>query len=410
MAQSIYAPIQTGNLSEIAAAPFRERERQVMTRIANAEKATEQTGIYDVSTSGLAPNMQAIAQPWIESIKKNMTEGFYANDNQRVNEARRQAQELKTLVDSGKLATMAATESMIYGEKNMWRGVSVDEKSAKELYSDHTQKPFNIQFTAEGYPLVVREDGSLGSPLEISNLKPQNYFMVTEAAKLGKNMNPVNYVGTYSDLFINAKDAKEAVSIITERVNEDLKLGTISDEDYIMAGLLANKYRGKTIEELGETTYIEDMNKIKNDPALAETKEKYKSEYVNNSVTYATQVWESNRDATAKRVTPATPKAAKFTKRDTTIELPDGKSSQATQYTFAEALSIGAKKFINFYQTPDGQWYGFSVTNKQKGSKTFSEQELLKLNNFEADKVVASLEIKGASKVNNTASRLLNRK
>ena len=118
MAQTIYAPIQTGSLSEIAAAPFRERERQVMTRIANAEKATDQTGIYDVSTSGLAPNMQAVAQPWIESIKKNMTEGFYANDNQRVNEARRQAQELKTFVESGKLSTMAANESALYGEKN----------------------------------------------------------------------------------------------------------------------------------------------------------------------------------------------------------------------------------------------------------------------------------------------------
>ena len=40
MAQTIYAPIQTASLSEIAAAPFRERERQVMSRIANAEKAT----------------------------------------------------------------------------------------------------------------------------------------------------------------------------------------------------------------------------------------------------------------------------------------------------------------------------------------------------------------------------------
>ena len=410
MAQTIYAPIQTGNLSEIAAAPFRERERQVMTRIANAEKATEQTGIYDVNTSGLAPNMQAIAQPWIESIKKNMTEGFYANDTQRVNVARRQAQELQTFLESGKLATRAATESMIYGEKNLWRGVSLDEKEAKELYSDQTQKPFNIQYDPSGYPLFVNSTGGLESPLGISSLNPQNYFMVTEAAKLGKNMNPVNYVETYSDLFINAKDAKEAVSIITERVNEDLKLGTIPDDDYIMAGLLANKYRGKTIEELGQTTYIEDMNKIKNDPALAEIKEKYKSEYVNNSVAYATQVWESNQAAAARRVTPATPKAAKFNKRATTIDLGDGKSSPATQYTLTEPLSIGAKKFFNFYQTQDGQWYGFSVTNKQAGSKTFSEQEILKLNNFETDKVIATLEIKGASKVNNTASRLLNRK
>ena len=407
MAQTIYAPIQTGNLSEIAAAPFRAREREVMSRIANAEKATEQTGIYDVSTSGLAPNMLAIAQPWIEAIKNNMTEGFYANDTQRVNVARRNAQELQTFLESGKLATRAATESMIYGEKNLWRGVSVDEKEAKELYSEQTQKPFNIQYDPSGYPLVVNSTGGLESPLGISNLKPQNYFMVTEAAKLGKNMNSNNYIEQYTDLYAPAKNKNEVASIITERFNEDLKVGEVSAQDIVMAGLLRNKYKGMTPEQLGQSKIVDEMNIIVNNPELFE---KYKSEYVNSTIAYGIQVWESNQAAAAKRVTPATPKAAKFNERATTIDLGDGKSLPATQYTLTEPLSIGAKKFFNFYQTQDGQWYGFSVTNKQAGSKTFSEQEILKLNNFETDKVIATLKIKGASKVNNTASRLLNRK
>jgi hypothetical protein len=92
MAQTIYAPIVTGNLSEIAAAPFKQNEARVMTRIANADKAVQESGIYDVSTAGLAPNMQEVAKPWIESIKKNMSDGIYSNDQQKVNEARRQAQ------------------------------------------------------------------------------------------------------------------------------------------------------------------------------------------------------------------------------------------------------------------------------------------------------------------------------
>jgi len=407
MAQSIYAPIQTGNLSEIAAAPFRERERQVMSRIANAEKATEQTGIYDVTTSGLAPNMQAIAQPWIESIKKNMTEGFYANDNQRVNEARRQAQELKSFVESGKLSTQSANESALYGEKNMWRGLSVDEQTGKQLYSDYTQKPFNTQYDANGYPLVVKDDGSLSSPLGISNLSPQNYLIFTQEIDWGKNIDPKAYVNNYSDFIVNAKSEKDAVAIITKQYNEDKKLGRIKPDDIGVSYLLNKDYLGIRPEEIGQSKIIEEKDIVVNDPELFADADDY---YLNNAIDAGLVNYRSAQAAAAKRVTPATPKDAKFTKRDTTIELPDGKSSPATQYTLPDALVIGANKYINFYQTPDGQWWGFSSTAKQVGSKTSVVKELLKLSNLEADKVVATLEIKGGSKVNNTASRLLNRK
>lgn len=406
MAQTIYAPIQTGNLSEIAASPFRERERQVMTRIANAEKATEQTGIYDVNTSGLAPNMQAVAQPWIESIKKNMTEGFYANDNQRVNEARRQAQELKTFIESGKLSTMAANESALYGEKNMWRGLSVDEKTGKQLYSDYTQKPFNTQYDANGYPLVVKEDGSLSSPLGISNLSPQNYLIFTEAAKLGKNMNSNNYIEQYTDLYTPAKNKNEVASIITERFNEDLKVGEVTTQDIVMSGLLRNKYKGMTPEQLGQSKIVDEMNIIVNDPELFE---KYKSEYINSTIAYGTQVWESEQAAARSVKTPATPKAAKFEQRTTNLDLGDGKSSSATQYTLTTPLKIGAKTFYNFYQTPDGIWYGFTATNKRKGSQTFVEEELLKLDSKQSDYIVGQLGLKGTGKITNRATRAAGR-
>lgn len=403
MAQTIYAPIQTGSLSEIAAAPFRERQRQVMSRIANAEKATEQTGIYDVNTSGLSPNMQAIAQPWIESIKKNMTEGFYANDAQRVNVARRNAQELQTFLESGKLATRAANESMIDGEKNLWRGLSISEKEAKELYFDQTQKPFNTQFDADGYPRVVLPDGGLVSPLGISNLSPQNYFVIAPATKFGKNMNSNNYIEQYSNLVADVANKGAVVDFATSRFNEDLKTGEITAEDIALAGMLRNKYKGMTPEQLGQSRIIEEMNVIVNDPELLE---KYKQEYLNLGVIpYATQMWESQQAAAAKQKTPATPKAPKFEQRTTNLDLGDGKSSSATQYTLTAPLKIGARTFYNLYQTPDGIWYGFAATNKRKGSQTFVEEELLKLDSKQSDYVVGQLGLKGSGAVTNRANR-----
>ena len=408
MAQTIYAPIQTASLSEIAAAPFRERERQVMSRIANAEKATEQTGIYDVNISGLAPNLQAIAQPWIESIKKNMTEGFYANDTQRVNVARRNAQELQTFLESGRLATRAANESMIDGEKNLWRGLSVSKEEAKELYFDQTQKPFNTQFDADGYPRVVLPDGGLVSPLGISNLSPQNYFLITPAAKFGKNMNSNNYIEQYSNLVVDVPNKAAVVDFATERFNEDLKTGEITAEDIVLAGMLRNKYKGMTPEQLGQSRIIEEMNVIVDDPELFE---KYKQEYLNLGVIpYATQMWESNQAAAlARRDKSTTEKAPKFEQRTTTIDLGDGNFSKATQYTLTSPLKIGAKTLYNVYQTPAGEWYGFSATNKRRGSKSFVEEELIKLDSLESDYVVGQLGLKGAAGTTNRATRAASR-
>lgn len=406
MAQTIYAPIQTGNLSEIAAAPFRERERQVMTRIANAEKATDQTGIYDVSTSGLAPNMQAVAQPWIESIKKNMTEGFYANDNQRVNEARRQAQELKSFVESGKLSTQAANESALYGEKNMWRGLSVDEKTGKQLYSDYTQKPFNTQYDANGYPLVVKDDGSLSSPLGISNLSPQNYLIFTQEIDWGKNIDPKAYVNNYNDFIVNAKSEKDAIAIITKQYNEDKKLGRVKPDDIGVSYLLNKDYLGIRPEEIGQSKIIEEKDIVVNDKELFAEADNY---YLNNAINAGLANYRSAQVAAAKRVTPATPKAPKFEQRTTNLDLGDGNSSSATQYTLTAPLKIGARTFYNLYQTPDGIWYGFAATNKRKGSQTFVEEELLKLDSKQSDYVVGQLGLKGSGEITNRATRAAGR-
>ena len=406
MAQTIYAPIQTGSLSEIAAAPFRERERQVMTRIANAEKATDQTGIYDVSTSGLAPNMQAVAQPWIESIKKNMTEGFYANDNQRVNEARRQAQELKSFVESGKLSTQAANESALYGEKNMWRGLSVDEKTGKQLYSDYTQKPFNTQYDANGYPLVVKDDGSLSSPLGISNLSPQNYLIFTQEIDWGKNIDPKAYVNNYNDFIVNAKSEKDAIAIITKQYNEDKKLGRVKPDDIGVSYLLNKDYLGIRPEEIGQSKIIEEKDIVVNDKELFAEADNY---YLNNAINAGLANYRSAQVAAAKRVTPATPKAPKFEQRTTNLDLGDGRSSSATQYTLTAPLKIGARTFYNLYQTPDGIWYGFAATNKRKGSQTFVEEELLKLDSKQSDYVVGQLGLKGSGEITNRATRAAGR-
>ena len=406
MAQTIYAPIQTGSLSEIAAAPFRERERQVMSRIANADKATQQTGIYDVSTAGLAPNMQAVAQPWVESIKKNMTEGFYSNDNQKVNEARRQAQELKAFVESGKLATKAADDSVLYGEKNLWRGLSVDEQTGKQLYSDFTQKPFNVQYDANGYPLIVKDDGSADSPLAVSNLNPQNYLIFTESIDWGKNIDPKAYVNNYNDLIVNAKTEKEAAAIITKQYNEDKKLGRVKPDDIGVSYLLNKDYLGIRPEDVGQSRIIEEKDIVIGDDELFAEADSY---YLNNAIEAGMSNWRSAQAAAAKRDKPTTEKAPKFEQRTTTIDLGDGNFSKATQYTLTSPLKVGAKTFYNVYQTPAGEWYGFSATNKRRGSKSFVEEELIKLDSLESDYVVGQLGLKGAAGTTNRATRAASR-
>ena len=402
MAQTIYAPIQTGSLSEIAAAPFRERERQVMSRIANADKATQQTGIYDVSTAGLAPNMQAVAQPWVESIKKNMTEGFYSNDNQKVNEARRQAQELKAFVESGKLATKAADDSVLYGEKNLWRGLSVDEQTGKQLYSDFTQKPFNVQYDANGYPLIVKDDGSADSPLAVSNLNPQNYLIFTESIDWGKNIDPKAYVNNYNDLIVNAKTEKEAAAIITKQYNEDKKLGRVKPDDIGVSYLLNKDYLGIRPEDVGQSRIIEEKDIVIGDDELFAEADSY---YLNNAIEAGMSNWRSAQAAAAKRDKPTTEKAPKFEQRTTTIDLGDGNFSKATQYTLTSPLKVGAKTFYNVYQTPAGEWYGFSATTKRRGSKSFVEEELIKLDSRQSDYVVGQLGLKGAAGTTNRATR-----
>jgi hypothetical protein len=406
MAQTIYAPIQTGSLSEIAAAPFRERERQVMSRIANADKATQQTGIYDVSTAGLAPNMQAVAQPWVESIKKNMTEGFYSNDNQKVNEARRQAQELKAFVESGKLATKAADDSVLYGEKNLWRGLSVDEQTGKQLYSDFTQKPFNVQYDANGYPLIVKDDGSADSPLAVSNLNPQNYLIFTESIDWGKNIDPKAYVNNYNDLIVNAKTEKEAAAIITKQYNEDKKLGRVKPDDIGVSYLLNKDYLGIRPEDVGQSRIIEEKDIVIGDDELFAEADSY---YLNNAIEAGMSNWRSAQAAAAKRDKPTTEKAPKFEQRTTTIDLGDGNFSKATQYTLTSPLKVGAKTLYNVYQTPAGEWYGFSATTKRRGSKSFVEEELIKLDSRQSDYVVGQLGLKGAAGTTNRATRAASR-
>ena len=406
MAQTIYAPIQTASLSEIAAAPFRERERQVMSRIANADKATQQTGIYDVSTAGLAPNMQAVAQPWVESIKKNMTEGFYSNDNQKVNEARRQAQELKAFVESGKLATKAADDSVLYGEKNLWRGLSVDEQTGKQLYSDFTQKPFNVQYDANGYPLIVKDDGSADSPLAVSNLNPQNYLIFTESIDWGKNIDPKAYVNNYNDLIVNAKTEKEAAAIITKQYNEDKKLGRVKPDDIGVSYLLNKDYLGIRPEDVGQSRIIEEKDIVIGDDELFAEADSY---YLNNAIEAGMSNWRSAQAAAAKRDKPTTEKAPKFEQRTTTIDLGDGNFSKATQYTLTSPLKVGAKTLYNVYQTPAGEWYGFSATTKRRGSKSFVEEELIKLDSRQSDYVVGQLGLKGAAGTTNRATRAASR-
>lgn len=406
MAQTIYAPIQTGNLSEIAAAPFRERERQVMSRIANADKATQQTGIYDVSTAGLAPNMQAVAQPWVESIKKNMTEGFYSNDNQKVNEARRQAQELKAFVESGKLATKAADDSVLYGEKNLWRGLSVDEQTGKQLYADFTQKPFNVQYDANGYPVIVKDDGSLDSPLAVSNLNPQNYLIFTESIDWGKNIDPKAYVNNYNDLIVNAKSEKEAAAIITKQYNEDKKLGRVKPDDIGVSYLLNKDYLGIRPEDIGQSRIIEEKDIVIGDDELFAEADSY---YLNNAIEAGMSNWRSAQAAAAKRDKPTTEKAPKFEQRTTTIDLGDGNFSKATQYTLTSPLKVGAKTLYNVYQTPAGEWYGFSATTKRRGSQSFVEEELIKLDSRQSDYVVGQLGLKGAAGTTNRATRAASR-
>lgn len=409
MAQTIYAPIKTGSLSEIAAAPFRERERQVMARIANADKATEQSGIYDVSTAGLAPNMQAVAQPWIEGIKKNMTEGFYSNDTQKVNEARRQAQELKTFIESGKLATKAAETSVLLGEQNLWRGLSVDEQTGKQLYSDFTQKPFNVQYDANGYPLIVKDDGSVDSPLAVSNLNPQNYLVFTEAIDWGKNIDPKAYVNNYSDLIVNATSEKEATEIITKQYAQDKKLGRVKPDDIGVSYLLSKDYKGVRPEEIGQSRIIEEKDIVIGDEELFTEADSY---YLNNAIEAGLASYRSAKAAQAaasKRDKSSTGKAPKFQQRTTTIDLGDGNFSEATQYTLTSPLKIGAKTFYNVYQTPNGEWYGFSATNKRRGSQTFTEEELIKLDSRQSDYIVGQLGLKGAAGTTNRATRAASR-
>lgn len=406
MAQTIYAPIKTGNLSEIAAAPFRERERQVMTRIANADKATEQTGIYDVSTAGLAPNMQAVARPWIDSIKKNMTEGFYSNDNQKVNEARRQAQELKTFIESGKLATKAAETSVLMGEQNLWRGLSVDEQTGKQLYSDFTQKPFNVQYDSNGYPLVVKDDGSVDSPLGVSNLNPQNYLVFTEAIDWGKNIDPKAYVSNYNDLIANARSEKEATEIITKQYNQDKKLGRVKPDDIGVSYLLSRDYKNIRPEDIGQSRIIEEKDIVVGDEELFADADSY---YLNNAIEAGLSAYRSAQAAAAKRDKPTEPKAPKFEQRTTTIDLGNGNFSKANQYTLTSPLKVGAKTLYNVYQTPDGQWYGFSATTKRRGSQSFVEEELIKLDTRQSDYVIGQLGLKGATGTTNRATRAASR-
>jgi hypothetical protein len=85
--------------------------------------------------------------------------------------------------------------------------------------------------------------------------------------------------------------------------------------------------------------------------------------------------------------------------------LGDGNFSKATQYTLTSPLKIGAKTLYDVYQTPAGEWYGFSATNKRRGSKSFVEEELIKLTPLESGHVVGQLGLKGAAGTTNRATR-----
>ena len=407
MAQTIYAPIVTGNLSEIASAPFKQNEARVMTRIANADKAVQESGIYDVSTAGLAPNMQEVAKPWIESIKKNMSEGIYSNDQQKVNEARRQAQELKAFVDSGKLATAAANQSMLFGEKNLWRGLSVDETTGKQLYADFTQKPFNLQFDGNGYPLIATDEGALQSPLAAKNLSPQNYLIYTEAIDWGKNIDPKSWVSNYENLILSAGSPDEVAKIVTQQFTSDDKLGRNKPQDRAVSHLLSKDYAGVSPERIGESRIIEEKDIIVNDPELLQQADQ---SYLSSATEFAIQIWNSARQSALRKEGAKEPKAPKFEKRATTIQLESGETiPNATQYTLTSPLRIGAKTFYNFYQAPDGRWYGFTATTKRKGSQSFVEEELIELDREQSNYVVGTLGIKGTQATNRatrSASRM----
>lgn len=404
MAQSIYKPIRTESLSELASRPFREREARVLNKIANTEKAVDATGIMDVSISGLAPNMQQVAKPWIDAIKSNMSEGFYSNNVEKVNEARRQAQELKAFVDSGKLATTSANQAMIEGSKRLWMGLSVDEETGKQLYQQKTQSPYNIAFNENGYPLIKTDDGGLASPLSIGDLNPQNYLIFTDAIEWGKNIDPKAWQGNYDNIFATAKNADELGKFVTKQFNEDVKLGRVSPEEIAISYLL----KDKTPTDIGQSKIIQEKDIILQDEELFNEAKNY---YLNNSIGAANAAWQaSQRMAASKAAGSSSEKAPKFTQSTTTITLDDGTAiTNTTQYTLTTPIKIGAKTIYNAYKTPDGRWYGFSATTKRQGSKSFVEEEIIELNSSQSDYVVGVLGLKGVKGATNRATRAAGR-
>ena len=392
MAQSIYAPIQTGSLSEIASAPFREREKNIATKIAYTDKSVSESGIDELSGAGLAPNMAQVVNPWINAIKNNMTEGYYTNDMSKVNEAKAQAKELQAFISSGKIATAAANNSYLLGEKNQWRGMSLDEQSGKDAYSATTIAPINIDFSPSGYPVLKSDDGQYKPMMEYSGLNPQNYFMVTEASDLGANWDPRIPLDKHKTYITGAQTQAQATEQLNSRFEDDYRLGSVNDDDIAIHYLVSSNQIDP--ENAGTDYALMKIQALRNDETLmAKALESYRNSYIDAGLTD----WQAERQASLAAASKSeAAKAPKYTTQRVTIEV-DGNRVPVTQYVTSSTFNYGDTKIQTPYQSADGRWYGDIVATKKQGSRTIEEKTTRELSTPEVNFITGQLNLKGAS-------------
>jgi hypothetical protein len=392
MAQSAFAPITTGSLSQAAAAPFIEREQQIATKIAYADKAVSQSGVDELSADGLAPNMSAVVSPWISAIKRNMTEGYYSNDMTRVNEAKAQARQLQEFISSGKLATNAANNSYLMGQKSQWRGVSMDKESGLEAYRATTAAPINYDLSPSGYPVLKSDDGGYASMMDYKGLNPENYFIITEASDLGANWDPRTPLSKHAAHITGIQNESQAVSALNSRFEDDYTLGAITDEDIAIHYLITNDQISP--ENAGTDEALAKIVSVKNSEALmAKALDSYKNSYVEAG----RLDWEAKRQAELKRdASTKASTAPKYTTQRVTVEL-GGKNIPVTQYVSSSVYRLGNTRITSVYQGADGIWYGDVIDTVKQGSRTIENKILRKLSSSEVNFVTGQLNLKGAS-------------
>lgn len=392
MAQSAFAPIVTGSLSQAAAAPFIEREQQVATKIAYADKAVSQSGVDELSSAGLAPNMAAVVSPWISAIKKNMTEGYYSNDMARVNEAKSQAQQLQNFIASGKLATTAANNSYLLGQKNQWRGLSMDKEAGVEAYKATTTAPINYELSPSGYPVLKSDDGGYAAMMDYAGLNPENYFIITEASDLGANWDPRTPLNKHAAHITGIQNESQAVAALNSRFEDDYTLGAITDEDIAIHYLITNDQISP--ENAGTDEALAKIVAVKNNETLMT---KALQSYKNSYVEAGKLDWQAERQAELKRdAANKSTAAAKYTTQNVTVEV-EGKRVPVTQYVTSSVYKLGNTRIASAYQGADGIWYGDIIETVKQGSREVENKVLRKLSNAEVNFVTGQLNLKGAA-------------